>query len=211
MTVQEFITYISIVVPAIPLIAGYRNCKSLLWLFVIAGLISDILLVLVFPGKPIRAFIGNIFILVEFLCIYYYYRSKFKGDMKWVQIISVLVFITAFVVMFYEPGKGLSLLQPYKKFNWIGATLLCVPYIAFAFCGFLQIIRQQPLMQLERSPYFIVNTAFITYYSTVFLVFLFSQYLVGEDKITMFWRFLELMNIVKYLLLARALTLKTEQ
>ena len=110
--------------------------------------------------------------------------------------------------MFYVPGNGFLLENTVLVFNWMGAAMLCIPYLAFALSGFRQIIQEQKIMQLERSAFFITNTIFITYYSTVFLVLLFTNYLIDANKITWFWRFLEAVNIIKYFVLARVFTLK---
>jgi hypothetical protein len=173
-----------------------------------AGAVSNILLGIIFRHSAERWIIGNLFILIEFLLVYSYYRPYLKRGYNKVLIGSMVVFAFSVAGMFYTVGEDVALSRPLTMFNWAGATLLCIPYIIFAFCGFLQIVREQKIIHLERSSYFIVNSTFLIYYATVFIVFLSSQYLVDRAQIEIFWHFFEGMNIMKYILLTFVFILK---
>jgi hypothetical protein len=203
---KEIITYVSIFVPLIPILFGIRK-RTLLWYYIISGLLSDWIIVFLLGGHQERMLVGNLFVLVEFVFIYKYYQQKIGNKNKWLLYANIPIFLFATVKMF-EAGSSFAMQNAIMKFNWMGAAMLCLSYFSFSLAGFKQIIQEQKITHIEKSAFFLINTTFLIYFATVFMVLLFTNYLIDHDKITWFWRFFEIMNILKYLVLARAFMLK---
>lgn len=203
---MEIIKFLSIFSPLIALAAGYRQRFTLLWYYVLAGLFFDLLLPLLKRGLEVNHFwAGNLFVLLEFLMIAFYYRGKiFRNKLLFggVAVAGSIFFISS------------TITKSVFVFNAFGASVFFFTYIIFGIIGLYRMLQAQNELFLERSSFFWVNVAFIIYASGNFLLFLFMDYLrQHDDKILlMLWATtFQILNIIKNILLGVALSKKPQQ
>lgn len=187
---------ISLVSPIAVLILAWKHRFSLLWLYAAAGLIIDNvnLLLRYYDINPHAT--GNLFVLIEFICISFYYKSRiFSSQRSFAVLISVLIigFIshTIYTTIF--------------ELNFLGAGILCAVYITYGIAGYLRIINTVEVMDLTRLPFFWVNTAFFLYATSNCLLFLFATYLKQESyelMLSIWFSFFVSINILHYLLIS---------
>jgi hypothetical protein len=201
----EIIKLLSIFSPLIALVAGYRQRFTLLWYYVLAGLFFDLLLPLLKRGLEVNHFwAGNLFILVEFLMISFYYRERiFRNKLLFGSIVLIgsMFFITSTTV------------KSVFAFNAFGASVFFFVYIVYGIVGLYKMLQAQNELFLERSSFFWVNVAFIIYASGNFLLFLFMDYLRQHDDKTllMLWATsFQILNIIKNIVLGIALSKKSQ-
>jgi len=194
---------LSLTLPAITLVVGFRNRHTLLWLFVAAGLFFDISISFTRRVLVINHYwAANLSVLSEFLFISCIYQKRFFRKSP-LFILTIFVCCACFLISTFSDSVW--------KFNTTGASLFYLTYIVYAIVGLYIQLREQKVIFLERSGDFWMNTAFIIYGSGNFLLFLFTDYLksTNTDLFRTLWStsFL-LLNIVVNILLAIALSRK---
>lgn len=145
-----------------------RNRFSLLWNYVLIGLLTEIVSAKL---TGMKYYPGNIFILIEFLFFSFYYR-KFLFRNDWI-FGSMLVLLAAFYILD-------TLFRSPTHLNFEGGCVFCAIYIVYGLSGYFIMLKKQELVSLGRSPFFWVNTALFFYGSGCLLLFLFGPYLYEE-------------------------------
>ena len=177
--------------------------KTLLWLYAVTGFMFDIANLLLKNVFHLNNHLtSNLFVLIEFLLISYYYKGRLlAGSMPAALLIPALGL--AFVAH--------TAIRSIFDFNSLGYSFFCFIYIIFSILGFYSLLKNAEMIYIEQSGFFWVNVAFILYASGSFLLLLFRYYMQQHDLqlFDTLWgtSFLSL-NILKYLFLAVALSKK---
>jgi len=191
--------YLSIFSPLLPITVGIRKWRSLLWFYAVAGFFFDLIYMLLikyyYPVKPNLSVAGNIFIAFEFILIALYYRNRLFVKRP------LFYIITGFIILVYVFSLSK---KENTTFNFIGGSLFDVTCIAFAVSGFYSLLKGRRILFLERSQFFWVNVAILTYCTGNFLVFLFGEYLTvqNDDLFHDLWIFHNVLNIIFSILIA---------
>lgn len=194
----------SILSPFFPLIYGWRRRFSILWWYAFASLSADLVTSL-FKRVLHRNFEwqGNIFALIEFTLIAFYYRHKiWKADSRfYIFWICGLLFFLGYT----------SLGHYWFSFNGIAISVFLLSYMSLGVLGFYTLIKEQQTIFIEQSSFFWANVAIFIYASGTFFLFLLADRLKKNDlnSLVLLWRtvFLSL-NILKNILLGIALSKK---
>jgi hypothetical protein len=195
---------LSVVSPAIPLWTGRNEKNSLLWLYVATGLSFDLLINVLKRLLHVNHYwAANLFVLTEFIFVSLIYRNLFLRNARAFYWIMAL-----FIAYFLATTVSASI----WKFNTAGASVFYFTYIIYSIRGLYRLLAEQKFLFLEQSREFWVHCAFLVYGSGNFLLFLFSDYLMGADNhlFQLLWSlFFLLINITLNMLLAIALRRKT--
>jgi hypothetical protein len=188
-----------------------------LWVYAATGLFCDCSAQYLKTNNHSYHWLGNIFLLLEFLFISFFYRDYIFKRKLFFQIIILtipLIFIlntwVDSVTILNQFGAGVSLII---RFNTFAGGILCILYIAYGLLGFYHLLQNPDFTFLEKSPFFIVNVAFFLYASANCLLLLFASYLskVNLEFLVNTWgNFFTTINILRYLLIGIALY-KTKQ
>lgn len=179
----------------LPIIFGYKKRYSLLWLYAITGFIFDIFISFVFYKDPsVKHPLANVFIWVEFCFIYSYYYAKLKEEYSISRyvVLFAAILIVSYSIIFFRVN--------FLIFNSPGAAFFCILYILFSIAGFLEILKQQEIVFLNKSEFFWVNVAFIINSSGVFLLLLTAMYFNthAQKTISKLWPLVGVLNTMKY-------------
>lgn len=191
---------ISIFIPLVPLIAGIKNYKTLLWKYVLAGFISDLLInifrrVLNLP----YLYVGNILLLVEFILLSLLYQKFVFKQNKFVKLVQISL-------IFFYIIKSLPTF--FNKFNSNIGGIFYVCYLIYALLGFYNILRSRIILYIDKSMFFWINCGLMLYASGSTFLFLFSNYLSSQNSTLhhVLWnRFFIGVNVVTNLIWAKAL------
>jgi hypothetical protein len=195
----------SILSPLFPLMYGWRKRFSILWWYAFASLSTDLITSL-FKRVLHRNFEwqGNVFALIEFTLIAFYYRRKIlkSNNQFYIFWTTGLVFFLAYT----------SFSHHWFSFNGLAISVLLLSYMSLGILGFYTLIKEQKTMFIEQSSFFWANVAIFIYASGTFFLFLLADRLKKNDmnSLMLLWStvFLSL-NILKNGLLGIALSKKT--
>jgi hypothetical protein len=147
---------------------------------------------------------GNVFALIEFTLIAFYYRHKIlkSNNRFYIFWTTGLVFFLAYT----------SFSHHWFSFNGLAISVLLLSYMSLGILGFYTLIKEQKTMFIEQSSFFWANVAIFIYASGTFFLFLLADRLKKNDmnSLMLLWStvFLSL-NILKNGLLGIALSKKT--
>ena len=197
------LAFISILSPLVPLLVGIKKRYSILWLYVFTGFFFDLLISILKRIPANRHWAANLFVLVEFLLISFYYKKKiFRSAIFFYSLIMIL---SAFFVC-------TTLAKILTDLNTFGYSIFLFIFILYGITGLYLILKEKKMLFIEKSSFFWANAAFILYASGNFLLFLFKDFMHEKNLLAfnLLWAvcFLTL-NILKNLLLAIALSSKT--
>lgn len=199
-TAKELLLYASLMSALIPIIIGYKSNKNLLWLYPIAGFSFDLLTVFFKRGLHLNHFwIGNVFILTEFIILSLIYYQTVFGKKKQFAIVAISL-LTLFVIS--------TSVFSWLKINVSIASLFYCCYIFYGIAGLYCILKRQEIISITGSGFFWMNVAVLIYASGSFLLLLFWDHLLAHDaKLFLnLWSSIFLsLNIVKNILLALSL------
>lgn len=128
----------------------------------------------------VKGFIANTFILFEYILVLLYFRQHFDNKFRLVQYLTILVFLFCIYFVFRDDDGRLAALN-YLRFNGFNAAILCLNYMVLSISAYFFIMRSQRNYFLERSSFFWGTTAILIYATGVFLLFLFTGYLVSRN------------------------------
>ena len=194
---------LSIASPVLPLLIGSRRRYPILWSYLLVCLISDILIVVL---KRVlvsdHLWIGDVFLLLQFLLVSFYYKRSLSINSK-IFITSIVILLSTYV---YLAGNDHT-----PSFNGKGAAILFLSFMIYSIAGFYKIQKENIIVRLESSSTFWVNVAILVYSSGCFLIFLFKSYLLEHNealfKSLWIWLILSL-NIFKNGILAIGMSRK---
>ena len=175
------------------LVLGYRQRFTLLWLYALAGLVIDLTALILKTNGIKQYWLGNIFVLLELVCITLYYRRHvFYNRKEFLGFSSLLIIV--FVVH--------TIYNSIFEFNQTGTGVLCAIYIGYGVVGYLQILRNKNVVYLNHLPFFWINTAFFLYSTANCLLFLFATYLKAESlelMMNIWFKYFVSFNILRYI------------
>lgn len=202
---MEYIKYlpqVAIVFTTLTLIVGHKQYRSYLWWYMFASLMADcITTYILMPYGFNRGWPANLFMLSEFVFLSLYIKQFINAK----KLFGVFI-IVGFTVLCWRIVS-----QSVLNFNIRDMWILHLIYLAYGFTGFYILLKAEQPKPLETQAYFWVNVMFILYYSGIFVLFLFTQYLVKEDReaLKILWPVvLSSLNILQRILLAIAFTRK---
>jgi hypothetical protein len=182
---------ISIFSPLLSVIAGWNKKGSLIWIYAVCALFFDAFTSL-YLKKTLQVNIqwsANLFVLLEFVLITFYYKERIFRNR--VFFYSILISFSVFFVvttLYFSPFV----------FNLFGASFFCLAYIIYTIYAFYLMLQKKEILFLHRS--------------ASFLLFLSKDYLMTTDAhfFMRLWSIVFVsLNIAKHILLALGLSKKT--
>ncbi len=192
----RIIIYAGILLALVPLTLGWKKRKSYLWLYVLAGFLSDSLIS--FVCRPLgynKAIVSNTFSTVEFVLLTLYFREHLPTQYKRLATLFLLAGSLGFIAH--------TIYHSIYVLNGTAFGFLNLVYIVYSLIGMYTIMKEQKVKRLEQSEYFWANIAFIFYFAAGFLVFLFHDYLLVHDKATLvkLWVSIVVTNVILFRLM----------
>lgn len=171
--------FVSFLSPLLGIWLG-RNNRISLWYIVLASFLSDaISLLLKKIGCP-HALVSNLFLLVEFGLVCYYFKKSI-----WAHKFSITYWTVVGIMSIWFVFNTLDLYASTTndKFalNYWGASFFCILYNFLSVAGLYKIMKQTQLIRLEKSPLFIACITYLIYASGAFFLFLFKQTALEES------------------------------
>lgn len=195
-----YLKIVSVISPLLLILICWRMRFTLLWLYAATGFFIDLVSILLkYVLHTNNLWLGNVFVLAEFLFISFYYKKALYRNAN---LFFGITAIFAFYFIFNTTNKSLF------DFNTFGAGIFCILYVIYGLLGFYSQLKQAKPEVLGNSPFFWVNTAIFIYASGTFLLFLFRYYLQEKDLDlfnTIWQTFFPIINIMRYLLIGFAL------
>lgn len=189
------------------MLLGYKKRKSLLWLYVAAGLLADLSLTYILkPNGYSGGWFANLYVAIEIVVITYYVSQKLTPRNK--NIVYTLLCILLVGYTLHTLNKGIDV------FNGTGMCIVFAFGICLCMFGLFSMLNQPAnmrIVQLETSAFFWACVASIIYYTGNFLLFLFINYLEQADRPTLYMLWVLIhnnLNILHRGLLAVSLTRK---
>ncbi len=176
-----------------------------MWLYIALGFAIDITVTFyLIPNKFEKAWLGNIYLILEFIFISLYFKSQLKVHLKNYWLFFVL--ITSIVFIWRTVLKSIFLI------NLTDASIFRLIFIAYGIAGFYIMLKEQKVLQLETSECFWANVAFIVYFAGTFTLFLFYDLVKEQQKLVQqLWVIILLsLNVIYRLLLTVAITRKND-
>jgi hypothetical protein len=193
------ILILSILSPLLPLAAGVKKRFSLIWSYCLVALLFDTtgtLLKRVFHVNHL--WVGNIFLLVEFVLLSLLFR----------RIVPVRRTVFYIWIAFVSAIYLLLSRHTFWTFNLTSASIFSFLYILYSLAGYHSIVKEKETLFVERFWFFWLCSAIAIYASGSFLLFLFRNYMITKDPSLYLelWSLLFLsLNILKNLLLSIAI------
>lgn len=188
-----------------------RKEKTLLWWYAIAGLLFDLVsLVMRFIDMPVPGQ-GNLFIVIEFIIISQYYQKYALHRLNVFNYYILLVVLVFLVHTLFVREYDVAIRFDRLRLNLQGGAILYLHYIIYAMVGLYKMMQKPDNDFIERSQFFWANVAFLIYSSGVFFIFLFKDIISDADRVTivMLWSYVFCgLNIIKNMLLAKSLSLQ---
>lgn len=196
---DKIIAAVRIAVNLVPLLLLAMSLRSrpLVWWWALACLFFDWLTLAMRWADLPFGWPGNIFSLVEFVMVSIYYLRA-CGWLAWMLYGAVVVFILLISYILFTGIDTLGL---------PGVAVLSLVYMMYALYGFYTLLQMTPTLYPERSDLFWVSCALLVHAGPTCIFFLFYDDVTGPDreKRIYWWSFFQLMNIIKYGLMAMAL------
>jgi hypothetical protein len=196
---------LSIFSPLLSVIVGWNKKHSLIWIYAVCAIFFDVF-TSIYLKKVVKVnsqWSANLFVLLEFVLISFYYKERIFWNRG--LFYTILVSFSVFFVV------STTYFSPFV-FNLFGASFFCLAYIIYTISAFYFMLQKKEILFLHRSSFFWVNVAFLIYASGTFLLFLSKDYLMTTDA-RFFMRLWSIvfvtLNIIKHILLALGLSKKT--
>ena len=192
--IYSIVCYFSLLSPLLPLTVGFKQRKTLIWLYALLGFTFDLFSLLAraytqhFNISLNLSLAENLFMIIEFTLISFYYKNKiFKNNSFYPALITLILLFTISTANHYN-----------VMFSFIGGTIFDFACIVYAVFGFYTLLIKKQVVFLDKSPFFWVNVALLIYCTGNFLVFLFGEYFMKSNKEFMsdLWIFHNILNII---------------
>lgn len=188
----------------LPLLLGYKKRRTLLWIYIFTGFAFDILLMILKRVFHFNLFpIANLYVLIEFLILsFYYYKATGKEYKYFIHTIAILTIL-------YTTQ---TFLHGIEKRNGVGAATLYAIYLLYALWGFFVISKRHLYDIVTQSSFFWVNVAILLSSSGRVILFLFEDYLTlhQHGHLATLWVIYRMFNVLINILFAIALTRRYE-
>lgn len=186
----------------LPVFAGKKQNNPVLWYYVITGFCFDVLLILF--KRVIKAdwldyhLIGNLYFAVEFLFITFFYYRKIYNSGTTLYAISGIA-LSIYALTFFNNSI----------ISGTGIAIFAVIYAAYSIAGFYHLLTSLKSNRIEQSQFFWANTGFIIYAAGSLPILIAIDHLLEVNKETAYtlWVFRNILNIIKSIIFAKALTL----
>jgi len=192
----------------IPFLIGIRNYRSfnkafkILFFFVVVGVISEIsgLLARHLFGSRNTMPQGNLYLLLSFLLLSWYYTVVLKGLIR-PKILWILVVI-------FEVGTIINFLiiGNLNSYPFVAQSASKILYLVYSIAFLYKTLEEVKIKKLWKDPYFLVNISVIIYYSgNLFFSVLFNLILTYSrefSKLTVVY--FSVLNALFYLVLGLA-------
>jgi hypothetical protein len=188
----------------LPIIAGVKRRTNLLWLYALVSFLFDVLINFVLRKLHLPFFwAGNMYLVAEFILLSLYYRQIIFYQ-RWWFVATTGFLVACFIATFFVFGD--------IKVNGIGACVFFFPTITvYTVLSMNKMIKEQKVLFLGKSPEFLADVAFVTFFPGFFFVLLFSTFFINHGHAAMLavlWLFHDVLNISKNCFLAWSLSIK---
>lgn len=200
--VLAYVSIFSVLIPLVTYLTSSRRVNKPIhiigMLVAISGLCDMIAWFLVTQNLS-TALLGNIFFVVQFcLLSYYYYETFFRDKYDVILIITVMHFFLAFLIdtYFYQ-----NLMEEHQNLVWLVSSLMLIVYGIF----FARKIQNgnRPIYTIG---HFWINGATLFYLSASLWIFAISSnsitLKIGKELSQFIWSFYDANNVIKNVLYA---------
>jgi hypothetical protein len=190
--------------PLIPILIYWRTRKyqepQMMFLVVILGvsMIADIIgmtstLWLKLPNLNRGA--TNLYSVVNIICMTQFYKAIFPWKYR-NAFLGLMILLLLIYLYFFLSSSNLGT-HDRKIPESIAFTVVALSY-------FYRLMKEMPSTHIQSLPMFWINAGFLIYYAATIVLFAVSDYLVEvlKDNLAVYWIFHNLLNILKYILLA---------
>ena len=192
--------YLSSAAGIVPLWAG-RKTRNLIWYYVLASLVCDVLCLLLKRwGMDIR-WLGNVFFLAEYIFLSVFYLKLVLPDRLWVRLMLIVI---PFLFLGLPLLRGIGWNAGFKELNTTGGALFAAVFVVYAITGYYRLLQAPGDAPLEHSALFWMHTALLIYASGSALFFLYDKYMHSVyPQYTVLWgTYFHVLNTVKNLFMA---------
>lgn len=188
----------------IPLLVGFKNRKTILWLYILTGFVFDIGLMLLKRVFHIDIFpLANVYVLAEFLLLFLYYYLSIGRQYHHFFLVTLLI-AALYIIQ--------TLVNGIDKRNGIGAASFYALYLVYALLGFYTISKKHQYQLITSSAFFWANVAVLLGSSGRVILFLFEDYLIVHQQTHLgyLWVVYRMFNVLINVLFAVALSRRYE-
>lgn len=176
-----------------------------MWLYIAIGFFIDLSMSYIL--KPLgysRSWLGNLYMLTEFLFISLYFKSQLIEHSK--KYFDYFIALIALIYISRTVSNSIFTL------NLLDGSVIHLTYIIYGISGLYIILKEQKILQLETSEQFWANVSFLIYFAGNFILFLFYDLVKENEELYHYlWAIIHLtLNVLYRILLAVALTRKND-
>lgn len=177
MTIQDLLGAASTFSPILPLIAGVRKKLDLVWIYMLTGLVFNLLIGRIFRGTDTSRFLANCYIILEFLLISLLYIKYFAGKRK-------MLFYGGYIMLLFAVYDIIRS-GPYH-FNGFAAAIVSVTYLAYCISSLYDIMLDNRIQNVFHSSLFLFTIGFLVYFSGMFMLYVSDSYFNTHE---LMWHF----------------------
>lgn len=173
--------------------SAFNNQLKALFIYLIVNLINEIICFVLFSNKLSTVLSFEIFEIAEGLIILYIYGQQFKLTTKHILIWQSSL-LGLFIVIYLIPGI------PSNLGSASVAIVMCILGVVY----FYNIFNEMQIPLLSNHYFFWINTAFLFYFGSTFLLSLFENFIrTGTETTAIFlWSIQLISNIIHNFLLS---------
>lgn len=185
------ILVLSLFSPVAAIATGSR-VRNLLWYYAIISLALDVPITWYMLHREQQDWLSNLFLVSEFLIV---------GLYLVIQVIQPRYRIIAYLTIWI--GALLYAIDTTRRSMFIlnleGAAMLYFVFIILTLVGLYKVIKEIPVIQVERSPIFIICSGVLLYAAGNILIMQFSSRIDKDDHVLMtrLWTLHNVLNVVK--------------
>ncbi|MCU0471226.1 MAG: hypothetical protein MUF58_21820 [Arcicella sp.] len=184
-TYISFITYVASLSLIIPILVGIIRFKDLqsnmlmsIFVYLCLYAIFEIVAWYYVINGWQNHFLGNTVTYLDILFWSYYYHNLL--DSQWFKKIVIAFCIVSTVIVGFS---HFAIDKDYNRLNSIGLSIQNLTIISYALLFFFQLINNLNVRYLSLYPHFWIGIAVLIYFSIVFFVEIFAEYITfNRDK-----------------------------
>jgi hypothetical protein len=177
--IRYLLGLISTFSPIIPLLTGIKRKPGLIWIYILLGLVFNILIGKILRDKPNHDLFGNIYVYLEYILISVYFFYKLNRRQRWAIHINFILFL---FLLYYTLTHNIFI------FNGFCAAALSFSYIIYCILAMYNIMLDANISSVFESPFFICTIALFIYFSGMVMLLSTMHYFATHEQLWGFKR-----------------------
>ena len=204
MILKVWLGYLSTFSPLIPLVIGVKRKPSLIWMYVLLGLVFNILIGKIFKGSRYVDLLANIYVFIEFFILATFFFRKLSKQYRGIIFFGIGAFIYA---LYNTIAGGLD------NFNGFSAAVLSFFYIICCVLALYVIMIDTQIADVFQSSFFLFTMGLFIYFAGMFMLFSTHHYFKTHELLWGFekhsfmsgiWMVNSSCNIIQAVIFAKA-------